>query len=142
MREAARLFNDTYRYRWERIIDFLKLHSALSRRSDSQFWIDNRREESIPDSLRDFLEYCQDHCPWHEDFSHREEVFSAASYQYILFGMGFPTRPAPWLLNDGDRNLAREKMRETALHAKALASSLPSNRELLSKVRRYGLQKV
>jgi len=142
MLEAARLFNDTYRYRWERIIDFLKLHYALSRRSDSRFWIDNRTRESIPDTLSDSLEFWRDHSPWHEDFSHREEVFSAASYQYILYGMGFQTRPAPWLLNERDRNLAREKMNETALHAKALAASLPGNRELLSKVRRYGFQKV
>jgi tryptophan 7-halogenase len=142
LREAARLFNDTYRYRWERIVDFLKLHYALSRRIDSQFWIENRSRESIPDSLAESLEFWRSHCPWHEDFSHREEVFSAASYQYILYGMNFQTRPAPWLLNDRDRDFAREKMQETALHAKALARSLPSNRELLSKVRRYGLQKV
>jgi hypothetical protein len=45
-------------------------------------------------------------------------------------------------MNDRDRNLAREKMNETAHYAKALTASLPSNRELLSKVRRYGLQKI
>jgi hypothetical protein len=142
MRQAARLFNDTFRYRWERIVDFLKLHYVLSRRNDSRFWSDNRARESIPESLRECLEYWRDHCPWHEDFSHREEVFSAASYQYILYGMGFQTQPAPWLLNDRDRNLAREKMNESARYAKALAASLPGNRDLLSKVRRYGLQKI
>jgi tryptophan halogenase len=142
MQQAARLFNETFGYRWQRIVDFLKLHYALSRRTDSRFWIDNRARESIPDSLRDGLEYWRDHCPWHEDFSHREEVFSAASYQYILYGMGFQTYPAPWLLNDRERNLAREKMSEVAQYAKALAASLPGNRDLLSKVRRYGLQKI
>jgi flavin-dependent dehydrogenase len=142
MRQAARIFNDTFRYRWERIVDFLKLHYVLSRRTDSRFWIDNRIAESIPDSLREGLEFWRDHCPWHEDFPHREEVFSAASYQYILYGMGFQTHTAPWLLNDGDRNLAREKINETARYAKALTASLPSNRDLLSKVRRYGLQKI
>src|ERR1700730_1340267 len=142
MPKAARLFNDTYRYRWERIIDFLKLHYALSRRSDSRFWIDNRTRESIPDTLIDCLEFWRDHCPWHEDFAHREEVFSAASYQYILYGMGFQTRPAPRLLNHRDRNLAQEKMNETASYAKSLTASLPGNRELLSKVRKYGLQKI
>jgi tryptophan halogenase len=142
MRQAARLFNDTFRYRWERIVDFLKLHYVLSRRTDSPFWIGNRARESIPDSLRDGLEYWRDHCPWHEDFSHREEVFSAASYQYILYGMGFQTYTAPWLLNDHDRNLARGKMNETAQYAKALTASLPGNRDLLTKVRRYGLQKI
>jgi hypothetical protein len=69
-------------------------------------------------------------------------VFSAASYQYILYGMGFKTYSAAWLLNDRDRDLAREKMNETAQHAKALSTSLPGNRELLTKVRRYGFQKV
>jgi hypothetical protein len=142
MRQAARLFNETFRYRWERIIDFLKLHYLLSRRTDSRFWSDNRARESIPDSLQECLEYWRDHCPWHEDFAHREEVFSAASYQYILYGMGFQTRPAPWLLNDHDRRLAREKMGEAARYADALTGSLPRNRELLAKVRRYGFQKI
>ena len=142
MQQAARIFNDTFRYRWERIVDFLKLHYVLSRRTDSQFWIDNRARESIPDSLRDCLEYWRDHCPWHEDFAHREEVFSAASYQYILYGMGFKTYPAPWLLNDRDRNLTREKMNEAAQYTRTLAASLPGNRDLLSKVRQYGLQKI
>ena len=32
MRQAARIFNETFRYRWERIVDFLKLHYVLSRR--------------------------------------------------------------------------------------------------------------
>jgi len=142
MQQAARIFNDTFRYRWERIVDFLKLHYVLSRRNDSRFWIENRARESIPDSLRDCLEYWRDHCPWHEDFAHREEVFSAASYQYILYGMGFKTYPAPWLLNDRDRSLAHEKMNEAGQYTKALAASLPGNRDLLSKVRRYGLQKI
>jgi tryptophan 7-halogenase len=142
MPEAARIFNDTFRYRWERIVDFLKLHYVLSRRSDSSFWIENRAPESIPESLREGLEFWRGHCPWHEDFSHREEVFSAASYQYILYGMGFHTNAADWLMNDFDRNLARDKMRETALYAKTLANSLPNNRDLLAKVRQYGLQKI
>ena len=142
MPQAARIFNDTFRYRWERIVDFLKLHYVLSRREDSRFWVDNRRAESIPESLRESLEFWRSHSPWHEDFPHREEVFSAASYQYILYGMGFQASTAPWLLNDGDRTLAGNKVSETVQHAKSLAAVLPANRELLSKVRRYGLQKI
>jgi flavin-dependent dehydrogenase len=142
MQHAARIFNDTFRYRWERIVDFLKLHYVLSRRADSGFWIDNRSRESIPDSLREGLGFWRHHCPWHEDFSHREEVFSAASYQYVLYGMGFRTETAPWLLSDSDRNRAREAMSETARHAKALGASLPANRDLLTRIQRYGLQKI
>ena len=69
-------------------------------------------------------------------------MFSAASYQYVLYGMGFKTYPASWLRNDRDRILAQEKMNEAGKYTKALAASLPGNRELLSKIRRHGLQKI
>jgi tryptophan 7-halogenase len=142
MHHAARHFNDTFRYRWERIIDFLKLHYVLSKRTDSSFWNDNRRAESIPESLRAGLEYWRQHCPWHEEFTRQEEVFSAASYQYVLYGMGFRTELAPGLLNDRDRELARQKMKESMQHANALSQALPSNRDLLNRIRRFGLQKI
>ncbi len=142
MQRAAQLFNETFRYRWERIVDFLKLHYVLTQRTVSPFWVDNQRKESIPDSLRDNLEYWAHHCPWHEDFSHREEVFSAASYQYILYGMGFQTDTPRSLLSGHDRLLAREKMNEAARQARDLNALLPANRELLAKVRRFGLQKI
>lgn len=142
MRAAAHLFNETFRYRWERIVDFLKLHYVLSRREDSDFWRDNRRRESIPDSLQAGMEYWRHRSPWHDDFSHREEVFSAASYQYVLYGMGFKTEPGSWLLSDRDRKLARDKMEESAKYGKALSASLLKNRELLGRIRRYGLQKI
>jgi hypothetical protein len=142
MQYAARVFNETFRYRWERIVDFLKLHYVLSRRTDSPFWGDNRRGESVPDSLRAGLEYWREHSPWHDDFGQREEVFSAASYQYILYGMNFPAETASWMLSDGERRLAVEAMNETARQAKALAGVLPTNRDLLTRVRKYGLQKI
>ena len=142
MQRAAQIFNDTFRYRWERIIDFLKLHYILSKRTDSRFWIDNRSSDTIPASLRESLDFWRTHSPWHEDFSHAVEVFSAASYQYILYGMGFCTEPAPWLLSERERMLAREKVTETVQYAKALTTSLPRNRELLSKVRKFGFQRI
>jgi len=49
---------------------------------------------------------------------------------------------ASWLSSDTERNLALESMNETARHAQALAAMLPTNRDLLMRVRRYGLQKI
>ena len=40
---VARRFNDAFTYRWERVIDFLKLHYVLSQRDGLDFWRDNRR---------------------------------------------------------------------------------------------------
>ena len=132
--QAARIFNEMFQHRWQRIVEFLKLHYVLSKRTEP-FWIDNR-QSALP------LDYWRQHSPWHEDFSHREEVFSAASFQYVLYGMGFEPEPAPWLLNEADRNRAREKMAETARHGEGLRCALPTNRDLLSRIRKYGLQKI
>lgn len=48
---------------------------------------------------------------------------------------------AGWL-NDADRALAREKIQDTARYARGLAATLPENRDLLMKVKRFGLQKI
>jgi glycine/D-amino acid oxidase-like deaminating enzyme len=130
--QAARIFNELFQHRWQRIVEFLKLHYVLSRRPEP-FWVDNR--QTVPD-------YWRQHSPWHEDFSHREEVFSAASFQYVLYGMGFEPESMPWLLNEADRSRARDKMAETARHGANLAAALPTNRDLLGRIRKYGLQKI
>jgi tryptophan halogenase len=49
---VAKRFNETTHYRWGRIIDFLKLHYALSKREDSAFWRDNRDPATIPNACR------------------------------------------------------------------------------------------
>ena len=48
-------FNKTFSYHWEKIIEFLKLHYVLSDRDDSDYWIDNREIESLPESLKEQL---------------------------------------------------------------------------------------
>ena len=90
---VARRFNDSFTYRWERVIDFLKLHYVLTQRTDSAFWRDNCRAESIPDRLREQLTLWRHQPPSRYDFYRVEEVFPSASYQYVLYGMGF--RPEP-----------------------------------------------
>src|SRR4029079_4991031 len=49
---VASRFNATTEYRWGRIIDFLKLHYAVSKRRDTQFWRDNVDPASMPDRLK------------------------------------------------------------------------------------------
>ena len=49
---VARRFNEAFTYRWERVIDFLKLHYVLSRRVDSDYWRDNR---AAPARLEELL---------------------------------------------------------------------------------------
>ena len=140
MARAERLFNAAFHERWERIIEFLKLHYVLSRRTDSAFWIDNRAPGSIPDRLADALETWRRRAPGGLDFPLRDEIFPAASYQYILYGMGLKPDPAPWLA--GARAKASERLAEVEQAAARLANQLPAHRDLLERIQRFGLQRV
>ena len=139
---VARRYNERCRYRWDRIIEFLKLHYLLSRRSDSAFWDDNRRPESVPGRLREMLELWRYRAPSRRDFHEIEEIFPAASYQYVLYGMGFrPDGPA-LRRRPGDAARAEEAIRESAALARKYEAGLPTNRELVDHARTRGFPRI
>ncbi len=137
---VARRFNDKFRYRWDRVIDFLKLHYVLSKRDDTDFWIDNRGGASIPGSLQELLTLWERHFPVNSDFDQIDEVFSAASYQYVLYGMGFETVPGPATHRSPPREKADTLFKENADMTRKLLSGLPANRELINSIRTSGLR--
>ncbi len=141
---SARRFNEKFLYHWKRVIEFLKLHYVLSQRDDSDYWRDHRRDSSVPSGLRDSLELWRYRCPGHSDFPHMDELFSSASYQYVLYGMGFETN-GPDSARQSDRGgekLARELFNENIAQTKQLMGALPGNRELIDKVLQYGFPRV
>jgi tryptophan halogenase len=80
--------------------------------------------------------------PWfHDEFDRIEEVFPAASYQYVLYGMGFRTEVEPDTLA-GDAASAGRAMRENALQTERLRVGLPRHRDLIRKIHEYGLNPV
>ena len=131
---VAKRYNDVFLYRWDRIIDFLKLHYVLSKRSDSQYWVDNRKPETIPDSLHELLQLWRYQSPWHNDFSQREEIFSSASYQYVLYGMGFETAARGSAPDSRVAGEARRLFAENSQMANKVVANLPGNRELLTQI--------
>lgn len=137
---VARRFNDAFTYRWERVIDFLKLHYVLSKRTDTDYWRDNCRAESIPARLSESLMLWRHRSPSRNDFFRTDEVFPSASYQYVLYGMGFRIEPGTRQSDHAD--LADGYFREAANLTSKMLAALPSNRELIAHVRRHGLQKI
>lgn len=136
---VASRFNQQFTYHWQCIIDFLKLHYVLSQRNDSAYWKDNRRPESTPQSLQQLLTLWQYHTPWHHDFTHTNEIFSSASYQYVLYGMHFHTNNKA---NHEQQQQAQQLFSQNAQIANQLLKQLPENRALLDKISQYGLQKI
>ena len=136
----ARRFNETFQYRWDRIIDFLKLHYMLSQRTDSAFWEDNRRPEGIPESLRELIALWRYRPPGNHDFTSNNEVFPAASYQYILYGMGFKTDTRFLAHTLVEQDLAEEQFSRNTRAIRQALATLPKHRDLLKKVHLYGFQ--
>ena len=136
MSVLAKRFNEMTRQRWDAIIDFLKLHYVLTQREDSDYWRDHCRPESIPESLSDSLKLWRTQVPWHYDSLYRFELFSSASIQYVLYGLGFQTQ----VNGERYRNWHQESERAARLFRdnqtkiKTFTASLPSNRELLTKI--------
>ena len=137
---VARRFNDTFRYRWERVIEFLKLHYVLSRRDDSAYWIDHRAPDTIPERLRELLDLWRYRAPVRGDFPRIEEVFPTASWQYILYGMGWRTEPGATARSEGAA--ADDYFREAADLARRMLPALPANRELIDHIRTRGLPRI
>lgn len=125
----AERFNALFRYRWERVVEFLKLHYVLSTR-DGDYWRAHRDPATIPQRLQDLLRLWQDQPPSAWDFPQVDEIFSAASHQYVLYGMGHAAPPG---LTAGAE--ARARLVETGQRTRALLSSLPTNRAYADALR-------
>ena len=91
MAPVARQFNAMMTARFEHIVDFLKLHYALTRRTDTAFWRDNADPASWTPSLRDKLAMWRARPPHRLDFVVDLEMYPPSSWQYVLYGMGYPT---------------------------------------------------
>ncbi len=125
---AARRFNDAFAYRWHRVVDFLKLHYVLSARHDSDYWRDHRRPESRSERLAELLDWWRDHPPSRFDFVRIEEIFPAASWQYVLYGMGFRPAAPTSAAAAAEAAMRRRRVAEAAAQMTRL---LPDNRALL-----------
>lgn len=128
---VAPLFNQLMVERYERVVDFIKLHYCLSRRTDSRFWIDNTDPASIPDSLRAKLAMWRARPPHRLDFITDLEMYPPSSWQYVLYGMEFATELHPSAGADAGMAAARDEMRTIALMAQRALADLPPHRALV-----------
>ncbi|USX15179.1 tryptophan 7-halogenase [Oxalobacteraceae bacterium OTU3CAMAD1] len=135
---VAKRFNEHFTYRWERVIDFLKLHYVLSKRRDSAYWRDNTEAERVPERLGELLTLWRHRAPSRSDFNRIEEVFPSASYQYILYGMGGSTEFTKQ--HPHEAAMADGYFREAANLTQKMLDALPTNRELIEHIKRHGLR--
>ena len=76
------------------------------------------------------------------DFTSNNEVFPAASYQYVLYGMGFKSdySTTSYMLKDTD--FAKSQFDKNKSMINQAVTNLPSNRELLNKIKSHGFSTI
>lgn len=122
-------FNQLFRTRWERIVEFLKLHYLLSRR-DEPYWRAQRDPESVPERLAALMRLWSTQPPSAYDLPLADEMFPATSFQYVYYGMrGSLPRRLPQPSEPMRRRFDQIRQRE-----RGLLMALPPNRTLLKSV--------
>ena len=141
---AANKFNQKFTYRWSKIVDFLKLHYVLNQQDDDGYWQQHRQIDTVPESLQESLTRWRSKAPWHFDTPYIDEMFPSASYQYVLYGMGFSTNVSELALRGRAQaqERANQLFHENIQRTKQLLSSMPRNREFIEKVHEFGLPKI
>lgn len=135
-------FNEKFIGRWQQIIEFLKLHYVLSKRTDSPYWLDNTDPQNIPDALRQKLLLWQYQAPYSHDATMTEELFPPASYQFVYYGMEGTTqinRNNKWI---HEHPHAQQIFQNNNNKVNQMVKVLPKNRELLNKINQFGLSKI
>lgn len=132
MRITEKRFNQQMDYRWSRIIDFLKLHYMLTKRPEP-YWQAHTNPDSIPQSLKDDLAVWATRGPIKSDFEGAAELFPAASYQYVLYGMGF--KPDFSVHNHlyQDKEKAARIIQQNQQLTQQMLQTLPPHREYIEK---------
>jgi tryptophan halogenase len=137
----AKQFNEIISHRYARAVDFLKMHYTLSRRRDTAFWRDNTDPDTMPERLGELLERWKHRPPESMDFDMNLETFAEASWQYVLYGMGFQTDidAKAGVLTFHEE--AKQRFAEIRAESQRAAAMLPDHRALISQVHQHGFAK-
>lgn len=132
---AAKQYNEIMRKRYERTLDFIKLHYSISERRDSQFWRDNVDPTTSTDSLLDLLERWKYRTPTSIDMDPNVDIFSEDSWQYVLYGMGYKTDLSFRRNTFRYFKEAQESFAEIRRQGEVACQHLPSNRDFINSLR-------
>jgi len=129
---TSKRFNQQMNYRWQRIIDFLKLHYFLSERNEP-YWKAHRESYSLSESLLEDLAIWKYRGPVSSDFESTIELFPAASYQYVLYGMGFKPNfdSQPYLYDE--RSKADKIIQRNHQLTEQMLQHLPPHRDFIKR---------
>lgn len=134
MEPVARQFNALMQARYERIFDFVKMHYCLTQRHDHAFWIDNTDPSTIPATLRDKLAMWRCRPPQRLDFIADLEMYLPASWQFVLYGMEYPTDLSASRACYPRQEAALQEFRNIRQVSERALADLPTHRALVEQL--------
>lgn len=135
---SARQFNVIMRRRYERALDFIKMHYLLTQRHDTAFWRDNVEPGSARDSLHELLDRWRFRPPNELDTDPNIDIFPDASWQYVLYGMGWKTDLSAKAGSYRYFDDARAAFAEVRRQGDYAVANLPTNRQLVDHAAKHG----
>ena len=89
----------------------------------------------MSESLQEMLELWQFQTPSRYDLVQNEEIFPSASYQYVLYGMGFNTQQSTHKQPSKSSKFAVQAIEAVQGKVHQYLSGLPTNRVLLNALK-------
>jgi tryptophan halogenase len=134
MEVSARQFNAIMVKRYDHVVDFIKLHYCLSDRDDTSFWRENRDRATWSPALIDKLERWHHRAPDFMDVDLNHDIFLAANWQYVLYGMGYRTDLSAQAGGFRFHEDAARAFADLKLQQAAAVQRLPSHRALVTQL--------
>lgn len=138
---SAKEFNSRMNATYTDIIDFIKLHYAISDRTDTQFWRDNANPDSWTDTLRDKLDSWQKRVPGIYEFSGFPQVFGLTNHLQVLYGMGRVPDLSGQEARFGLMEMARAQSVKFEGAVKGGNAVMPDHRALIDQIYKDGFSK-
>ncbi len=140
-------FNQKIRYMVDEMKDFIIMHFKTSQRDDTAFWLANKYETVVPDSLKLLLDRYRSGLPIKTTHQSDMKLYASfgvqfdnfwtnTNYQSILCGVGWlPETSLPLLHYRPDIMEKGEALFQQYQHeSKKLVASLPSQYDYLTKI--------
>lgn len=132
---SAKQFNEIMGRRFDHVVDFIKAHYCLTRRTDTDFWRQNAQEDTMSASLQERLARWRFRAPSFMDVDLNHDIFTDANWQYILYGMGYRTDLAGQAGTYRYFKEAAAAFADIETQATYAMTVMPSHRKLIEQIK-------
>lgn len=131
---ARRQYNEQMSNWYALVIEFVKLHYCLTKRTDTAFWRENVLPETIPERLQEQMKAWKYRPVEKYDIDIRHVCFGEGNYEQILLGMKYLPDLTGQESSYPFRSLAGIRQVQVEKQTKFGLSMLPKHRDVINQI--------